>query len=99
MKRSSIPLALVVLLLLTSVTLADTDSHTSKTAQDYEISWWTVDGGGDTASGGGSYALGGTIGQSDAGASSGGSYALSSGFWTGWRGGYAIFLPLVLRSH
>ena len=30
------------------------------------LNWWTVDGGGATYSTGGSYSLGGTIGQPDA---------------------------------
>jgi LPXTG-site transpeptidase (sortase) family protein len=47
----------------------------------YDLSWWTVDGGGATFSTGGSYRLGGTIGQPDAGELSGGSYTLYGGFW------------------
>jgi uncharacterized repeat protein (TIGR01451 family) len=51
-------------------------------AQPYEVSWYTVDGGGATFSVGGSYSLGATIGQPDAsGALTGGSYALVGGFW------------------
>ncbi len=69
----------------------------------YELSWWTVDGGGQTYSSGGGYELGGTIGQPDAGVLSGGDYTLAGGFWQ--RGAssepptHYIFLPLVLRSH
>ncbi len=40
-------------------------------------------GGGYTFSAGGSYSLGGIVGQADAGALSGGSYTLTSGFWGG----------------
>lgn len=47
----------------------------------YEISWYTIDGGGKITSG--DYALVGTIGQPDAGAMSGGSYELLGGFWPG----------------
>jgi hypothetical protein len=69
----------------------------------YEISWWTVDGGGYTrlASSGGGYELGGTVGQPDAGVLSGGGYTLGGGFW---RGGavtlspYRVYLPLVVRK-
>jgi len=53
-------------------------------AQPYDLSWHTVDGGGATFSAGGSYSLGGTIGQPDAGpapAMTGGTYALVGGFW------------------
>ena len=48
----------------------------------YEISWYTVDGGGGTSSGG-SFELSGTAGQPDAGAMGGGSYVLTGGYWEG----------------
>jgi len=54
-------------------------------AQPYDLSWHTVDGGGYTFSTGGSYSLGGTIGQHDAGpvptGMSGGTFTLVGGFW------------------
>lgn len=50
----------------------------------YDLSWFSVDGGGWTWSTGGSYQLGGTIGQPDAGVVlNGGSYQLTGGFWPG----------------
>jgi hypothetical protein len=67
----------------------------------YELSWWTVDGGGHTYSTGGGYELGGTIGQPDAGVLAGGGYTLSSGYWRGGavvRNPYLFCLPLVLRQ-
>ena len=49
-----------------------------------DISWSTIDGGGETFSTGGGFELGGTIGQPDAGAvMTGGGYELSGGFWAG----------------
>ena len=51
-------------------------------AQSYSLDWFTIDGGGCVSSGG-NYALGGTIGQPDAGTLSGGSYTLEGGFWPG----------------
>jgi hypothetical protein len=67
----------------------------------YTLDWWTVDGGGTISSTGGSYSMGGTIGQPDAGTSSGGAYTLNSGFWGGTEGvvpiAYHIYLPLVIR--
>ncbi len=51
------------------------------TANSFEISWYTVDGGGALQSTGGTYALSGSIGQPDAGRVTGGSYALTGGFW------------------
>jgi len=67
----------------------------------YDLTWNTVDGGGQTFSTGGGYSLGGTIGQPDAGMLTGGGYTLGGGFW---RGGavalppYTIYLPLVVRQ-
>ena len=55
-------------------------------AQDYDLSWHTIDGGGATFSAGGDFELGGTIGQHDAGPSAGpmtgNGYELRGGFWT-----------------
>ena len=48
----------------------------------YEISWYTIDSGGGTSTGG-PYTLTGTIGQPDAAWSSGGKYELLGGFWPG----------------
>jgi hypothetical protein len=87
-----------VLLLLLAALLA---AGAALALDDYDLSWWTVDGGGTTSSGG-SYRLGGTIGQPDAGLLSGRPYTLRGGFW---RGGafvpieydYDTYLPLVLR--
>ena len=48
----------------------------------YEINWYTIDGGGG-CSGNGTFELEGTIGQHDAGqAMTGGGYSISGGFWT-----------------
>jgi hypothetical protein len=48
-----------------------------------DLSWNTIDGGGGTFSTGGSYSLGGTIGQPDAGVQTGGRFSLTGGFWGG----------------
>ena len=48
----------------------------------YELSWYTIDGGGGTSTGG-DYVLSGTIGQPDAGRMSSCEYHLSGGFWLG----------------
>src|SRR5437867_10568343 len=49
-----------------------------------DLSWNTVDGGGYTYSTGGTFGLGGTIGQPDAGNSmTGGTFGLQGGFWGG----------------
>ena len=65
----------------------------------YNLTWWTVDGGGQTFSTGGSYSLGGTIGQPDAGLLTGGGYQLSGGFWSGGTAVYQVYLPIVVRNY
>ena len=69
-------------------------------AGSFDLSWWTVDGGGGTSSGNG-YTLNGSLGQPDAGTiANGGGYTLAGGFW---HGGVAaavqlkLYLPVVVR--
>lgn len=51
-------------------------------AQDLEIRWYTVDGGGGTTSTGGVFSVSGSIGQPDAGTPmSGGVFTVNGGFW------------------
>ena len=87
------------LALLGSVTLAQ--AHSAQLAPagggGFEISWYTMDSGGATFSTGGSYSLGGTIGQVDAGTLSSGSFTLNGGFWPGASGQYRVYLPLILK--
>jgi len=90
-------LALMLASLASGVALA-TPGSPDEPEGDYDIPWWTVDGGGVAISSGGSYSLGGTIGQPDAGLMSGGSYTLEGGFWGGANQGHAIYLPLVIRN-
>lgn len=52
-----------------------------------QLGWYTIDGGGATACTGGTFALGGTAGQPDAGTLSQGGLILRGGFWMG--GGFA----------
>lgn len=46
----------------------------------FDLSWNSVDGGGIALSQGGTFTLGGTIGQADAGALGGGTFTLTGGF-------------------
>ncbi|NOZ26545.1 MAG: hypothetical protein GXP39_00645 [Chloroflexi bacterium] len=62
----------------------------------FELSWWTVEGGGFSA--GGPYMLGSAIGQPDAGTLSGGSYTLIGGFWSGTSSIRDTYLPMILRG-
>jgi hypothetical protein len=51
-------------------------------AQNYNIDWYKVAGGGGTSTNG-QYSLSGTIGQPDAsGSMKGGNYSLTGGFWS-----------------
>ncbi len=53
---------------------------TTAAGNDYNITWYTIDGGGGTSSGG-SFKLEGTVGQHDAAYSQGPQYKLYGGFW------------------
>jgi hypothetical protein len=92
--------AIVVLLLVGLALGAGPMARGQGGQQAYTLSWWTVDGGGDTWSSGGDYMLGGTAGQPDAGLLVAAPYTLGGGFWRGGAavgGRYAIYLPLVTR--
>jgi hypothetical protein len=71
----------------------------AQTGGGYDLTWWTVDGGGGTLQGGG-YTLMGTAGQPDpAPALTGGDYTLVGGFWPGASSPHVfVYLPLVLRQ-
>jgi len=91
--------ALVLVLLLARATLA-------RSGAGYDLSWWTVDGGGGMGNQGGMHSasgavsLDGTAGQPDAGLVGGGDYALAGGFFPGGEVFAAqrfLYLPLVFR--
>ena len=92
----------LILILLIAGTLFQSRATASDTLaqsdRSYDLSWWTVDGGGATFNSGGGYNLGGTAGQPDAAVWSGGGYILAGGFWGGVAVGFRIYLPLVLRG-
>lgn len=73
----------------------------AQTGGGYTLTWSTMDGGGHTASVGGSYTLGGTVGQADTGVMGGGSFTQHGGFWAQedfWTlPGYRLYMPLVLK--
>ncbi|MBN1126753.1 MAG: hypothetical protein JXA82_17240 [Sedimentisphaerales bacterium] len=64
-------------------------------ASEYEITWYTIDGGGGTSTGG-PYELVGTIGQTDTGVSSADPHVLSAGFWPGNFGCVVNLTDLML---
>ena len=56
----------------------------------FVLSWWTIDGGGITFATGGTFDLGGTVGQPDASSAlTGGAFSLTGGFW---------FTPCILSN-
>ncbi len=98
--RTALP-GLVALLVLAGMLLLLGQGVVKAQGGSYDISWWTVDGGGTTSSAGGAYSLGGTAGQPEPGVLSGGAYTLGEGFW---RGGvpnivrFNIYLPVVVKN-
>ncbi len=89
----------VIRLLLLAALLSLPALALAQSGGGYDLTWNTIDSGGCTFSSGGSYSLGGTIGQADAGISRGGAFALGGGFWGGGEAiGYGIYLPLVVKA-
>ncbi len=85
-------LLLVGLLALLALAVVPVLAETSGT---YDLSWWTVDGGGVNNATSGDYTLSGTAGQPDVGANSSGDYDLAGGFWAGIMSTLRNFLPLI----
>lgn len=94
MRTSGLIVAAAAMLLLAGLAVA-------QTGDGYDLSWSTVDGGGAAFPTGGTYSLGGTVGQPDAGLLTGGEYTLGGGFWGGGAVvgvSYDTYLPLVVRN-
>jgi hypothetical protein len=67
----------------------------------YDLTWWTIDGGGGVSQSQG-YTLSATTGQPDAGTLQSSNYSLAGGFWSAAPSApivisYRIVLPLVLK--
>jgi len=60
----------------------------------FDLSWFTIAGGGGTSSGG-QFHLRGTVGQREAGALSGGNFKLEGGFWSGITVQQTLGAPLL----
>jgi hypothetical protein len=86
---------IVVVLLLAVLSLAF--YSTAQALAGYDLSWWTVDGGGSVNLESGGYSLSATIGQPDAGTLSNGGYSLGGGFWAGALAERKVFFPLINR--
>ena len=87
----------VFVLLALNVRVGYAEPSAAPSVVGYEISWYTIDGGGTQDLVGGSYSLNGTIGQSDAGTQSGGTYQLTGGFWGFLDSLSKLFLPLIMK--
>lgn len=83
--------AAVLALLLVTVALVQ-----AQTGGGYDLTWNSMDGGGQMTLSGGTFTLKGTIGQPDARMHAGGNYWLGGGFWMGGDALHA-YLPLVLK--
>ena len=83
MKRLTSKLRTIAITLLVCAALATCwQVAVTQLGDSYDLSWNTIDGGGGMDSTGGSYSLGGTIGQVEAQQpANGGSYNLQGGFW------------------
>jgi hypothetical protein len=65
----------------------------------YDLSWWSVDGGGGIFSGDGEYGLSGTMGQPDAGLGrTTGGCRLRGGFWSFGAPRFDVYLALGLKG-
>ena len=90
-------LVLAAICLLVGSILALSSASAVVQSSEYEVSWYTFDGGG-TVSNGGDYTIMGTIGQPDAGQHSDMTmtYDLTGGFWS-WVARYLGYLPLIKK--
>ena len=91
----------LLLILVTILAIGTTVSLAVGPGDQPEIRWYTIAGGGTSASQEGDWSLAGTAGQPVAGQSSGGIYGLHGGFWTGKSvpdGGLnPVYLPLIRK--
>ncbi len=95
-RRAVIHLVLAILFRLALTTSQSITPVYAQAGGGYDLTWNSIDGGGAMFSTGGTYSLGGTIGQPDVGSLSGGLYTLSGGFWVDFLGN-RIMLPLILK--
>jgi len=80
---------LLTLKILTAATMLASDAR-AQSGGGYDLTWWTIDGGGITFATGGTFDLGGTAGQPDASSAlTGGAFRLTGGFW---------FTPCILSN-
>lgn len=94
--RGKIIFLAIALLILLTLLVTRIAPASAQTGGGYDLTWNTIDSGGAMFSTGGTYSLGGTIGQPDAGKMSGGNYTLNGGFWVDFLGN-KLNLPVIMR--
>jgi hypothetical protein len=94
-------LVLTLVLALNGKALAEPGAAASAAMDGcYDLSWWSVDGGGDIFTGDGEYGLSGTMGQPDAGLGrTTGGYRLRGGLWSFGPSRYDVYLALGLKGY
>ena len=85
------------LAVVAAVVLLHTSSANGQAGGSYDVRRSAIEGGGVTVASGGSYRIGGTIGQPVAGTASGGSHFLGAGFWGGAGGMAAPTVTVTVR--
>jgi hypothetical protein len=84
----------LIALLLLAVFLAASFSIVHALAN-FDLSWWSVDGGGAMNLAAGGYNLSGSAGQPDAASLANGGYTLNGGFWAGFPANFYNYLPPI----
>ncbi len=74
-------IALLALVSVIALALAAAGAVHAQSGGAFELTWFTLDGGGEMDLSGGTFALGSTAGQPDAAGATGGTFALQGGFW------------------
>ena len=95
-------LTIVTIVTVAMFALALSGDNQESTGNGYDLSWYTIDGGGGTFSSGDGYQLGGTIGQPDASAPMAGEgFTLIGGFWPGVTapGDQLVLVSAASRRH
>ncbi len=87
---------LSVVLVLSSTLLARASGMPDPLGALYDLSFWSVDGGGGSSAGG-TYTVLGDVGQPDAGRLSGGAYTLDGGFLAGALAPRPVLVPIIRR--
>jgi hypothetical protein len=73
--------SIAVAVLIAATMFAASSVTLAQSGGGYDLTWYTVDGGGITYCASTDYKLGGTIGQPDAEKLAGGAYTVTGGFW------------------